>query len=487
MYRASDWSRVYEDKSYGDSSYGADFDDRGRLVTSCDDGFIRLYDAVFRLTAKKKTPGGSRPYQVDFSPDGDRIAVGFADSAKVNVLSGRDLAFLYAPDTSEVDNGNLGRIQWSTDGRDLYAGGRYDQEGGCPLIKWPDQGRGSFRAIPAAQDIIMDIRALPYGGAAFGAGDPAWGEVDRIGRKNIGIGPATADFRGMFDVFTFSYNGDRMGFGYQFLGKKPAVFSIRDRDLLLDQSSSNGLTGPILKAPGLEVADWKNNYNPKVNGRPLKIDHYERSRSLALTPDGAGFILGTDWYLRFFDKSGREKWSQEAPDVAWAVNIAPNGKVCAAAFADGTIRWYRVSDGQELLAFFPHPDRKRWIMWTPSGYYDCSPGAEDLIGWHLNRGKDQAADFFPASRFRADKYRPNVIALILETLDEDQALTRTDEADGRPRIKMSIQDNLPPVLTIVSPDNGVHVSRSRVTIRYQVRSEDPVTEVRTLLDGRPRR
>jgi hypothetical protein len=23
-----------------------------------------------------------------------------------------------------------------------------------------------------------------------------------------------------------------------------------------------------------------------------------------------------------------------------------------------------------------------------------------MIGWHLNRGLDQAADFFPASRFR---------------------------------------------------------------------------------------
>ena len=64
---------------------------------------------------------------------------------------------------------------------------------------------------------------------------------------------------------------------------------------------------------------------------------------------------------------------------------------------DGTIRWYRASDGAELLAFFVHVPDKRWIAWTPSGYYAASPGGEDLIGWHVN-GKtwDAPVDFFPA-------------------------------------------------------------------------------------------
>ena len=59
-----------------------------------------------------------------------------------------------------------------------------------------------------------------------------------------------------------------------------------------------------------------------------------------------------------------------------------------AAYADGTIRWHRLSDGKELLAFFPHKDKKRWVLWTPSGYYDASPGGEELIGWHVSNGKD---------------------------------------------------------------------------------------------------
>jgi hypothetical protein len=52
---------------------------------------------------------------------------------------------------------------------------------------------------------------------------------------------------------------------------------------------------------------------------------------------------------------------------------------------------------------------RQGAMWTPGGYYDCSPGAEDLIGWRVNNGQNQAADFFPAERFRNTYYRPDVI------------------------------------------------------------------------------
>ena len=90
------------------------------------------------------------------------------------------------------------------------------------------------------------------------------------------------------------------------------------------------------------------------------------------------------------------------PCAVYSVNVSKNGSVAAAALGDGTVRWYRMKDGKELLALFPHRDKKRWVLWTPSGYYDASPGAEELIGWHVNNGREEAADFFPVSRFRGN-------------------------------------------------------------------------------------
>ena len=55
---------------------GLDLDQGGRLVTVCNDGTIHLYDAHFSLIYKKKIPKGE-PYSVRFSPDGNRIAIGY--------------------------------------------------------------------------------------------------------------------------------------------------------------------------------------------------------------------------------------------------------------------------------------------------------------------------------------------------------------------------------------------------------------------------
>lgn len=155
------------------------------------------------------------------------------------------------------------------------------------------------------------------------------------------------------------------------------------------------------------------------------------------------------------------------------------------AFGDGTIRWYRLSDGHVLLALYPHPDRKRWVLWTPSGYYDASPSGEDLIGWHLNRGQDVAADFFPASHFRSRFYRPDVIDRVLETLDEAEALKLADQAaNRRQEAPVSVAQVLPPVVELAT-SSEVATSSAQVAVRVRGRTaaDAPVTAWRVRVNG----
>ena len=173
----------------------------------------------------------------------------------------------------------------------------------------------------------------------------------------------------------------------------------------------------------------------------------ETATSLAILPDRSAFLLGTTANLRLFDAAGKVIWRTPLHTLPHMVNT--NGKIAVAGLYDGTIRWYRLTDGREILALFPHPDRKRWILWTPSGYYDASPGGEDFIGWHLNNGPDQAADFFPASRLRSTYYRPDVIDRVLKTLDEAVALQQANDESGRKQVaEVSVREKLPPVVTI---------------------------------------
>ena len=210
---------------------------------------------------------------------------------------------------------------------------------------------------------------------------------------------------------------------------------------------------------------------PPLNCTPLALRQYETSRALAIAPDQQTFLLGTEWYLRLFDRTGTERWKVTVPGVTWAVNIAPNGQVAVAAFGDGTIRWYRLRDGQELLAFFPHADRKRWILWTPTGYYQASAGAEDLIGWHVNNGADKASDFYSVSRFRDQFYRPDVLARILETQDEQEALLLADKARGERTKVRNVLELRPPTISILAPAPGEKVKERKLTLTYEARSE----------------
>jgi len=193
-------------------------------------------------------------------------------------------------------------------------------------------------------------------------------------------------------------------FAFDQSGKQPAAFVLQDRRLITDPPDNAELITPSTSAPGMTVGHWQSEANPTLNSVVLKLDRYERAIAVAVNDER--LLLGADWSLRLFDKPGSEVWSVAVPGTVWAVNVTPDGRLAVAALNDGTIRWYRMRDGQELLALFPDADGKRWVAWTPQGYYDASVGGDELIGWHINRGADKGADFFPAAQFRDRFNRP---------------------------------------------------------------------------------
>jgi hypothetical protein len=244
------------------------------------------------------------------------------------------------------------------------------------------------------------------------------------------------------------------------------------------------LVTPRTEAPGLAVAGWENGTEPSLNGARLALDRYEAARSLALTPNGENFVLGAESTLRLFDRTGKERWRQDVPETVWAVNVSGDGRLVVAAYGDGMIRWHRLSDGAELLAFYPDGDRERWVVWTPQGYYMASPGGEDLIGWQVNKGRDEAPEFFTASRFRDRFYRPDVVQLVLDELDVDKALLRANrEAGGTIATPTAVEQSLPPVLRIVEPADGTPVAGEDVIIRYEAEAAEPVRSVMALVNG----
>ena len=501
LYRTSDYSIAGADGDYGGGSYGADFDENGQLVTTSIDGFVRLYSfeaGALRLTAKVKGKGGNVPYSVSFSPSlsssvsswfsKGKIAVGYYDSTNVDVLSGKDLSYLYSPNKTGLKSGNAASVAWSSNGDFLYAGGMFNN-GSMRVRRWSNEGRGTYIDILSGPvDSIMNIRSLKKGGVAFCSADPAFGIIDANNVRTLYRSSYIVDFRWAGEELRISNDGLTMQFGYEFFGKDPAAFSVNERSLDTKLKVQNPALKPhITQTAGMNITDWRNNVTPKLNGKALQLMQNETSRSIAIAPSGENFLLGGDWRLRLFDRTGTQLWEVPIPSAAWAVNISGNGRIAVAAFADGTIRWYSMTEGKQLLAFFPHKDRKRWVIWNTKGYYDASPGGEELIGWHVNNGKDNAADFFPASRFRASFYRPEVIAKVLLTGSEDEAVKLASEESGRKIQELTVKQQLPPVVSIIAPYDNQEIQTTKIIVRYNIRtpSGEPVTGIKVLVDGRP--
>ena len=423
-YRASDYTLIAKDESYYPTSYvyGLAFDHAGRFATSSYDGFIRLYDYDFRLLAKSRLSMGKRPYGLAFSPDGIQLAVGFEDSPQVAILSGKDLSLLHSqPATGKSLSGTFTSVAWSQDGQWLYAGGTARENGKHILRKWALPNVDHFTDSPITQNTILDIAPLQTGGVGFSAASGTFGLLDADANVLFSPETAIADFRDNHQGLLLSEDGSTVQFAYSQFGKQPAQFSIETRVLFFPPNDTNPLYPPIQSSQEITVGDWLNTVNLTINGKPLSWDSYEVARSMAIAPNHQSVLLGTSWNLRLYDRKGRQVWQTAISDNAWGVNISKDGQVAVAALGDGTIRWYRLKDGEELLAFFPHRDHERWVIWTPSGFYDAAPGSEQLIGWHKNYGADYSADFFPVGRFRSIAYRPEIIQKMLATWDEKEA------------------------------------------------------------------
>lgn len=600
-----------QDATYKDSCYGVDWRGENDLATSCWDGQVRLYTHLEKALQQENggvpaslspaqmatTAPGKKPFAIRFSPDGGEVAVGFADSPAVVVLSGEDLALRHRPDITGVD-AYLCAVEWDVDGRTLIAGGAWDVDGMNPIRQWERAGRGKPVDIPAISSTLMDLRALPTGGFLACGADPAWGVLPAVQKGGtakrkfqiLGKNPTATLYRDSFGV-----SADTSVVGFRFgVGEATATqFSLEERSLAMG-TSSGLLRTPRIK--GLELDDWEDSRDVTLAGKRLPIKERETSRSLAIAPDASFFVLGTEWYLHSFLADGSLRWPVPvpAPSVCSAVNLSMDGRVVIAGYGDGTIRWYRADTGREILGFFPHADRKRWVLWAPeyvsrpygrlgaalsdkaagtegavilesvldgsaaqsaglrSGdevvalngvrvggvqamietikkmtpgspleityvrdrqrasvntkvgassetfqvlanvYYDCSVEGENLIGWHVNRGGEKAAEFFPASKFRDQYCRPDIISRVLDTLDVTTAVRQANEAAGRPTVNQATEDFIAqmqrPVVELLTGgvSGEVEVRGDTLQLRYRVRQsgQEPVTYVRALVDSR---
>ena len=378
--------------------------------------------------------------------------VGYNDVAAVDVLDGTTLKRIAGRNPADVTAPTVGadKVAWSNDGRTLFAvGGVHDARNRRLLFAWDRGGLGDERRLTyCAADTAAGVNALPDGRILVAAtGAPCLGLMDARGEPVWTVKSPILDFRDQADVMRVSQDGQIVDYGYR--GSTVLVLRFDVRTLTLSSPPPDDHVTFAPKREGLTIDGWRNGTSPTLDDRAIPFTKYNRARSLAIAPDAKRFFLGSMFALTAFDDAGATKWRWESRNEIWAVNASHDGRVVVSADDDGAIRWHRADDGRELLALQVLPNKERdpakwdWVLWTPEGFYEATPGAEDVLKWVTNHGPDQAASTRPVSAI-AKLHRRNALPHVLDQLETAHALGVEDISQARFDVQAATGSAKPP-------------------------------------------
>ena len=409
-----------EDSAYGRDTYVVDFAQDGSFVTGGYDGILRYYGADGVRQAGVPARSGTEIDDIDISPDGKRMAVSYSDRTGVDIYDTATRTWLISPELAAQGVGGISSVAWSSNGSHLYVGGQMkDKDGYYPTLRMPADISAAPSVVLRTIDTVSDLE--PYGAEdfAFSTTSPQLGIVRAENFvMNVETNTAAMGSVGVSGIRA-SADGRRILFASDYAGKQRYVFDVDALSLTPVAADDTSLAEPDIS--GLDLKALVSTYTPSFNGVSLAFDSGEWAMTVAAYPDRQRIILGSGWYVRNYDSAGTMQWRTAVAGWSWGVTTTRDGSAVIGAFGDGTIRWFRASDGAVLLSLFITRDAKRWIAWTPGGYYAASPEGETLAGWQVDKADQETPDYFPIAAFRAQFNKPAVLKAILRTLDEGKA------------------------------------------------------------------
>lgn len=443
VFRVADRTLEAEDRAYRDKLLELDFSAAGTLAATGLDGYIRLYDASFKLIGRvNQGLAGHQPFGIRFSPDGRYVAVGFNDVAKANVLNAADLSLIKTLEVASKDAPqNLTRLAWSADSTIVYAAGEAKSGGNTNVVRWAFSSGETPRQFPVSRGRIGDLATTRGGDVIFAADDPAIGMLGSDGAHKYVLLSGIPDYRSAGESLRLSADAATLEIALAPTAGALRRFSIPRGLLERVAAPTRDLYPVTLEAPGWKLAQWNLPAGPLINGVRPTLEPYETPRAHAIAPRHGVLLLGSEWALRCVNTHAVTQWSVRTATTVRAVSVSQDERFVVVVLADGVIHWLRLGDGALVLSLFLHADGASWLAWTPDGSYASSTYGDTFAGWQLNRGLDTAPDFFYAVQFERVLYRPDVIARALSVVPGSAPVAASDQPLLRyapPRINVSV-------------------------------------------------
>jgi WD40 repeat protein len=495
-------------------TYGLSITADGRLAVASFDRRVRLFRV---LDAGRVEPDGdfattlTDPVSVRHSPDGRWLAVGYFSrhddlgdrgslrkrvTIDVYDAAARQLAKTF--EFRDVEQGNLMTVAWQPDGRAIHAGGTGYAQLGQHMIKrmaWPS---GEVTSTIAASDSIQDMAPMADGRLAFVSFDGTVGVLDA---ERVSVRSNTRTQR-VVDAADLLISEDARRVQWRVAGELQAQRSFDVGRRRVAAAVENVSAATAYDRSTLMVIGVRNREAVSVNGHPVAMLPNELARASAVLPDRQAVIIGATGTLRRIGTNGQVQWTRLLHTEARAVHVSTDGQLVVAALADGSIRWYRASDGAALLSLLVLRDG-RWVLWTESGHFDAGPGAEDLVGWLITRGSGEQADFYGVSRLRDRMLRPDIIDQVLVQQDLPRAIAVANESQVQlaqstaqdddvvskvvaAQQPVVLRDAMPAVVALAkAPPEQLNATTMDVEVKVTAQAHASEQILKARVDGRP--
>lgn len=515
------------------------------LVSGSHDNFVRFWDLRTGSTddVPPKRHHNQEVYGISFSPDGAFVASGGLDG-KLNLWD-REGKFLkelsqemasvnsiaFSPDRNKLrlvaglENGTckvfsipdgaivtsfkrlddkVWAVGFSPDGAIVASSGGFNGE----ISLWETETGKAFKSGTLAGNgqtvwsvgFANDGNSLAFGTRHGSVLPNNYGPLEQVVRLRETVNSQKGYEHGQYRISLAGYLKDPALY-------RTAVTKVRDLELKTRvgqmetrRFGSQTFQVPIAIDRELQIIKAGN----LIGNIKRTSDEGRTHRCYTFTNDGRYIISGGErGYLALYETEAKAGEKNRKPvhmflghtNEVWSVAVSPDDQFLVSGSSDQTFRLWDIKSGRNILTIFVGKDHE-WVAWTSVGYYTSSAGGDKYFGWQVNRDTAEAVEFFSASQFAREYYRPDVIAEYFRAPDIQLAVTIADSkkpqlvADSKVLTSqsVSVQSILPPSVLIFAPGPKETVVNQRMLrVKLQAVSTTlPITEVKVALNGVPK-
>lgn len=505
----------------GDTAYGAPVTfvhhaPDGRIASTSEDGCVRVYGRDLALAFRAQYPPvpagqpqctGSQLGGIRFSPDGKWLAFGVRyktdggrQQPEVTVLDAATLTVRRTLRPDAADQQSLCCVAWAPDSTTLYVSGNVEEslDGRVPtpIYRVQDVLAGPLERWNVGRQQITNMLPLPQGDVVLATTVPSITRVGADGKVVIdrdGVPqqrlPNNVDFHTQRHdpaALRVSPDGQSVAFARGDASRLRVNLAAQNQlSVLTTADLDDPALQPARRNGALKVETATGIYAyrepTRVNGKPVEMDREESVWSWSVHATQPIAAFGTQWRLRLVDAQGRPLKGWENPPylgaAAYHTLITADGKKVVVALGDGTLRWYAVDSGRELLGLFVHTNGSDWVAWRGDGYYASSPQGDQYVGWLVNRGDDRSPDLHRAVQFERRLYRPDLVRAALRP----STLAAAAQADA---LAETLRQMAAPRVNIEAITPGAEAGT--VAVRLSAESTgQPIQELGVYVDGVP--